>query len=83
MIGLGSASNSACHRRGDVVVAAGGAEAIELGRVADVAALGPHGGEEPTAQLVGVVTGGGEGGGRGGGVRTHGGTAARGARRLR
>ena len=55
---------------GDGVVAANGVEAVELGGIAEVAALGPHGGEEPSAKPVRVVARGCERRGRGGGVRT-------------
>ena len=68
-MGRGSASNSSCHRRAIDDVTADGAEAVELGGIAEVAALGPHGGEEPPAKPVGVVARGREGRGGDGGVR--------------
>ena len=70
MIGRGSASNSSCHRRAIGDVTADGAEAVELGGIAEVAALGPHGGEQPAAKRVGVVAAAANAARRDGGVRT-------------
>ena len=56
----------------DDVVAASGAKAVEVGRVAEVTALGPHGGEEPRAQPIGVVACGGQRRASGRGVGAHG-----------